>query len=291
MNIQRKPEWLRKKVNSGDQSEMRQLLGELRLNTVCQQALCPNISECFSCGQATFLILGRNCTRLCSFCNVEKTVPLPVDSDEPARVAEAVARLKLSHVVITSPTRDDLEDGGAALYAATVAAIRSSSPATRVELLIPDFQGAVPSLKMIVAAQPDIIAHNVETVPRLYHIRSGAAYDRSLEVLRLCTGMAPEIRTKSGIMLGMGEDEEELLQVLRDLRDAGCSYLSIGQYLAPSRRHYQVQEYIPPERFELLRSSALAMGFSHVESGPYVRSSYHAGSYATAYADADISRR
>ena len=280
MTIQRKPEWLRKKVNPGDQSEMRQLLGELRLNTVCQQALCPNISECFSCGQATFLILGRNCTRLCSFCNVEKTVPLPVDSDEPARVAEAVARLKLSHVVITSPTRDDLPDGGAALYAATVAAIRNSSPATRVELLIPDFQGDVTSLAAVIAAQPDIIAHNVETVPRLYHIRSGAAYDRSLEVLRLCAAMAPEIRTKSGIMLGMGESEEELLQVFRDLRGVGCSYLSIGQYLAPSRRHYQVQEYVPPERFEWLRSAAVAMGFSHVESGPYVRSSYHAGSYA-----------
>ena len=183
MNIQRKPEWLRKKVNPGDQSEMRRLLGELRLNTVCQQALCPNISECFACGQATFLILGRNCTRLCSFCNVEKTAPLPVDSDEPARVAEAVARLKLSHVVVTSPTRDDLPDGGASLYAATVAAIRSSSPATRIELLIPDFQGAVPSLESVVAARPDIIAHNVETVQRLYQIRSGADYRRSLEVL------------------------------------------------------------------------------------------------------------
>jgi len=279
VNIQRKPEWLRKKVNPGDQSEMRQLLGELRLNTVCQQALCPNISECFSCGQATFLILGRNCTRLCSFCNVEKTVPLPVDSGEPARVAEAVARLRLSHVVITSPTRDDLPDGGAWLYAATVAAIRDSSPATRVELLIPDFQGAVSSLEAVVVARPDIIAHNVETVPRLYHIRSGADYARSLEVLRLCGRMAPDIRTKSGIMLGMGEMEGEVLQLFKELRDTGCAYLSIGQYLAPSRQHYQVQEYILPERFDSLRSAAVAMGFSHVESGPYVRSSYHAGSY------------
>jgi lipoic acid synthetase len=280
VNVTRKPEWLRKKVNPGDQSEMRQLLGELRLNTVCQQALCPNISECFSCGQATFLILGKSCTRLCSFCNVEKTVPLPVDCNEPARIAEAVARLSLSHVVITSPTRDDLPDGGAWLYAATVAAIRDSSPATRIELLIPDFQGAAASLELVVTARPDIVAHNVETVPRLYHIRSGADYDRSLKVLQLCAGMAPDIRTKSGIMLGMGEMEGEVLQVLRDLRDSGCSYLSIGQYLAPSRRHYPVQEYVPPERFELLRSAAVAMGFSHVESGPYVRSSYHAGSYA-----------
>jgi lipoic acid synthetase len=280
LNIQRKPEWLRKKVNPGDQNEMRSLLGELRLNTVCQQALCPNISECFACGQATFLILGRNCTRLCSFCNVEKTVPLPVDADEPARVAEAVQRLKLSHVVITSPTRDDLSDGGAALYVTTVAAIRSASPETRIELLIPDFQGAVPSLEAVTMAHPDIIAHNVETVPRLYHIRSGADYGRSLEVLRRCAALAPDIRIKSGIMLGMGETEGEVLEVFNDLRKVGCAFLSIGQYLAPSRRHYPVQEYIRPEQFESLREKALALGFSHVESGPYVRSSYHAGHYA-----------
>ena len=280
MNIQRKPEWLRKKVNPGDQNVMRQLLGELRLNTVCQQALCPNISECFACGQATFLILGRNCTRLCSFCNVEKTVPLPVDTDEPARVAEAVSRLKLFHVVVTSPTRDDLPDGGAAIYVATVAAIRCLSPSTRIELLVPDFQGVVSSLESVVAARPDIIAHNVETVPRLYHIRNGADYRRSLEVLRSCAEMAPDIRTKSGIMLGMGELEEEVLQVLSDLRGVGCSYLSIGQYLAPSRKHYPVQEYASPDLFESLRLQALEMGFSHVESGPYVRSSYHAGKYA-----------
>ena len=279
MKIKRKPEWLQKRVNPGDQSEMRRLLGELRLNTVCQQALCPNISECFACGQATFLILGRNCTRRCSFCNVEKTVPLPVDHDEPCRVAEAVSRLKLSHVVITSPTRDDLPDGGAETYAATVAAIRSASPATRIELLIPDFQGSRDCLEMVVSARPDIIAHNVETVPRLYHIRSGADYGRSLEVLRTCGVLAPEIRVKSGIMLGMGEGGEEVQQVLRDLRDVGCMYLSIGQYLAPSRQHYPVQEYVRPELFELLRDMALGLGFSHVESGPYVRSSYHAGQY------------
>lgn len=280
MKIQRKPEWLRKKANPGDQGEMRQLLGELRLNTVCQQALCPNISECFACGQATFLILGKNCTRLCSFCNVEKSAPQPVDTGEPARVAEAVRRLKLSHVVITSPTRDDLPDGGAAQYAATVAAIRSLSPATRIELLIPDFQGSAPSLETVAMSRPDIIGHNVETVPRLYQIRSGADYARSLEVLRICAGLAPDIRTKSGIMLGMGETGDEVLQVLSDLRDAGCAYLSIGQYLAPSRRHYPVQEYVRPELFESLRLQALEMGFSHVESGPYVRSSYHAGKYA-----------
>lgn len=279
MNIQRKPEWLRKKVNPGDQGEMRRLLGELRLNTVCQQALCPNISECFSCGQATFLILGRHCTRLCSFCNVEKLVPLPVDADEPERVAEAVTRLQLRHVVVTSPTRDDLADGGAALYAATVAAIRNASPQTRIELLIPDFQGRRSSLETVIASRPDIIAHNVETVPRLYQIRSGADYLRSLAVLRSCTELAPEIKSKSGVMLGMGESEAEILQLFRDLRDAGCAYLSIGQYLAPSRRHYPVQEYVLPELFDSLRKAALEMGFAHVESGPYVRSSYHAGKY------------
>ena len=279
MKIERKPEWLQKRVNPGDQSEMRLLLGELRLNTVCQQALCPNISECFACGQATFLIMGRNCTRQCSFCNVEKTEPLAVDLDEPGRVAEAVSRLKLSHVVITSPTRDDLSDGGAGLYAATVEAIRSLLPATRIELLIPDFQGSRHSLERVVASRPDIIAHNVETVPRLYHIRSGADYDRSLLALRLCSELAPGIRVKSGIMLGMGEREDEVREVLRNLREVGCVYLSVGQYLAPSRQHYPVQEYVRPELFEFLRETALNLGFSHVESGPYVRSSYHAGQY------------
>lgn len=279
MNIQRKPEWLQKRVNPGEQAGMRALLGELRLNTVCQQALCPNISECFRCGQATFLILGRNCTRLCSFCNVEKSAPEPVDREEPSRVAKAVLRLKLTHVVITSPTRDDLPDGGAGLYAATVAAIRSASPATRIEPLIPDFRGNRLSIETVVASGPDVVAHNVETVPRLYHIRSGADYGRSLEVLRMCNELNRSIPVKSGIMLGMGETEPEVEQVMSDLRGAGCAYLSIGQYLAPSRRHYPVQEYVRPEMFERYRETAMGMGFSHVESGPYVRSSYHAGQY------------
>lgn len=280
MKIQRKPEWLRKKVNPGEQTEMRQLLGELRLNTVCQQALCPNISECFSCGQATFLILGRHCTRQCSFCNVDKTIPLPVDREEPGRIAEAVARLKLSHVVITSPTRDDLPDGGAGLYAATVSAIRKESPGTRIELLIPDLMGNRNSLRTVIDSSPDILGHNVETVPRLYHVRSGADYGRSLEVLRASRDLIPTIPTKSGIMLGMGELVDEVLQVMRDLRCVGCSYLSIGQYLAPSRLHYPVQEYVALETFERLRAIGLDLGFTHVESGPYVRSSYHADRYS-----------
>lgn len=279
MKIERKPEWLRKKANKGDQAGMRRLLGELRLNTVCQQALCPNISECFSCGQATFLILGRSCTRLCSFCNVEKTVPLPVDADEPVRVAEAVRRLGLKHVVITSPTRDDLPDGGAGLYAATVAAIRRASPETGIELLIPDFKAERASLGVVISSHPHIMGHNIETVPRLYGIRSGSDYQRSLDVLKICRELAPEIRTKSGIMLGMGENREEILQVFSDLRAVDCSYLSIGQYLAPSRAHHPVNEYVRPEKFDELREIALKLGFVHVESGPYVRSSYHAGQY------------
>ena len=281
MIIQRKPEWLQKRLNPSQQADMLGLLGELSLNTVCQQALCPNISECFSSGQATFLILGKNCTRLCSFCNVEKSPPQPVDREEPQRVAMAVERLKLGHVVITSPTRDDLTDGGAGLYAATIAAIRSTSPATRIEPLIPDFQGSRQSLEIVVKAAPDIIAHNVETVPRLYHIRNGADYGRSLEVLSWCCALGVGIPVKSGIMLGMGEMRDEVEQVLSDLHGVGCSYLSIGQYLAPSRNHHPVQEYIRPEVFENLRATALKIGFAHVESGPYVRSSYHAAQYGS----------
>lgn len=280
MIIQRKPEWLRKKIHPGDHSEMRKLLGELRLNTVCQQALCPNISECFSCHQATFLILGTICTRQCRFCNVEQNTPVHADPGEPARVAEAVARLGLSHVVITSPTRDDLPDGGSGLYGATVQAIREVASTCRIELLIPDFRGNRAALETVVGAHPDIIAHNMETVPRLYHIRSGADYSRSLEILRLARALNPDIRRKSGIMLGMGEQEHEVIDLFKDLARVGCEYLSIGQYLAPSRKHHPVQEYVAPELFRSLREVALEHGFVHVESGPYVRSSYHADKYA-----------
>jgi lipoyl synthase len=280
VKIERKPEWLRKKVNPGDQAAMRSLLGELRLNTVCQQALCPNIAECFSCGQATFLIMGRDCTRQCSFCNVEKgNVPLPVDPDEPGRIAEAVRRLKLSHVVITSPTRDDLVDGGACHYAATVEAIRNSSTGCAVELLIPDFNGDQHAVETVLASRPATVAHNIETVPRLYSIRSGADYDRSLKLLAHALSVAPDIATKSGLMLGLGETQAEVISVMQDLRQAGCSYLSIGQYLAPSRRHQPVVEYLRTELFEELREEGLKLGFRHVESSPYTRSSYHASDY------------
>jgi len=285
MKIVRKPAWLQKKINPAAHAEMEGLLGELRLHTVCQEARCPNITECFRQRQATFLILGADCTRRCSFCNVTKRTPPPPDPGEPARVAEACVRLHLAHVVITSPTRDDLPDGGAHHYAETVAAIRRMSHATKVELLIPDFLGSRDSIAAVVAAAPDIIGHNLETVPRLYAIRAGADYGRSLTVIETLRELAPQTPAKSGLMLGLGETEEEVLTVLADLRDAGCSYLSLGQYLAPSRNHHPVREFVPPETFERLREQALALGFAHVESGPYVRSSYHAASYGQPLTD------
>jgi lipoic acid synthetase len=279
MSRSRRPEWLQKKISPAAHREMDQLLEDLHLHTVCREAHCPNISECYGNNQATFLILGTICTRLCSFCTVTKKVPLPVDPGEPQRVAEAIGRLELRHVVITSPTRDDLADGGAGLYAATVREIRAAAPDTTVELLIPDFQGKRESLATVVAARPDILGHNLETVPRLYSIREGAEYRRSLRVLQTVAELDPAVCSKSGIMLGMGETEEEILEVFADLVAVGCRYLSIGQYLAPSKHHYPVQEYLSPEVFDRYREQALAMGLLHVESGPYVRSSYLAERY------------
>ena len=281
MQIKRKPAWLQKKINPADHAEMDRLLGSLYLNTVCREAACPNISECFRQKQATFLIMGRDCTRTCSFCNVQKNSPQPLDQDEPARVAAAISRLKLRHVVITSPTRDDLSDGGAAHFARTVTAIRAVSGDTKIELLVPDFMGDRASLAKVLSAGPDILGHNIETVPRLYAIRAGADYRRSLELLRQSVEIAPQIPVKSGIMLGLGESREEVLETIADIRKTGCSYLSIGQYLAPSRKHHPVAEYLLPEEFEFYRKKALSTGFSHVESAPYVRSSYHAADYTT----------
>ena len=280
MGIDRKPEWLRKKVNPAEQDDMRRLLDELGLNTVCRQALCPNISECFSRGEVTFLILGKSCTRRCSFCNIDKELrPSQPDQDEPGRVGQAVSRLGLSHVVITSPTRDDLADGGSAHFAATVAGIRAAAPKTYIELLIPDFMGNRDALQAVVTAGPDVLAHNLETVPRLYSVRAGADYMRSLEVLRQTGMLNRKLNIKSGIMLGLGERDGEVECLLGDLLEVGCRLLSVGQYLAPSRRHEPVKEFVPPHRFEFLADLARKMGFRHVESGPYVRSSYHAGLY------------
>jgi lipoic acid synthetase len=275
----RRPEWLQKKISPAAHADMDRMLEDLRLHTVCREANCPNISECYCSGRATFLILGAACTRLCSFCNVSKKETSPPDPGEPERVAEAVRRLGLEFVVITSPTRDDLPDGGAGIFSRTVAAIRSVSPDTGIELLIPDFRGERESLARVVRARPDIIGHNLETVPRLYHIRKGADYRRSLEVLKILLELNPALKTKSGIMLGLGEEESEVLDLFSDLLETGCLYLSIGQYLAPSRKHYPVQSFVPPEKFEDFRKRALTMGFEHVESGPYVRSSYLAERY------------
>jgi lipoyl synthase len=279
MKIRRKPLWLQKKVNPADHSEMDRLLRRLELNTVCREASCPNITECFRQKQATFLIMGRECTRSCSFCNVSSSVPSPLDPAEPARVAEAVMTLELQHVVITSPTRDDLPDGGAGHFAATVEAIRRAAPKSAIELLVPDFQGSRESLATVLACKPDILGHNIETVPRLYSIRAGADYQRSLSLLEAAREIAPSIPAKSGIMLGLGETREEVLSTLADIHRTGCRYISIGQYLAPSRSHHPVAEYIDPSEFERYRTEALSIGFAHVESAPYVRSSYHADRY------------
>lgn len=275
-----RPVWLNKKINLKACSQMKQLLKDLRVETVCEQAMCPNMGECFARNEATFLILGQYCTRACSFCNIEKGKPLALDADEPRRVAEAVEKLSLKHVVITSVTRDDLTDGGAGIFKATILAIRQKMPKVKIEVLIPDFRLSLEALSIVARALPDIIAHNVETVPSLYKkVRQGSEYSRSLDVLRAIKKISPGVKTKSGIMLGLGEKEEEVLAVMRDLRFAECDFLSIGQYLAPSSRHYPVQEYVSPEIFSFYKEKAEKSGFSHVESAPYVRSSYSAGEY------------
>lgn len=277
-----KPAWLNKKIDLRKCREVNSLLSGLSLNTVCHSALCPNIGECFEKKHATFLILGKNCTRSCKFCGVSKNIPDKVDFSEPKRVAEAALRLGLSHVVITSVTRDDLLDGGAQVFAETVNEVRKQIPESSIEVLIPDFKGDVNAVKTVVRSRPNIISHNVETVPSLYSlVRSEASYSRSLGVLRAVKEISAGIFTKSGIMLGLGESEEEVLGVFDDLIKSGCNFLSIGQYLAPSKEHYPVKEYITPEKFEQLKNAGLKAGFRFVASGPYVRSSYMASDYLT----------
>lgn len=273
------PSMHKKKIELSRLGELDRILSKARLNTICREAKCPNISECFGQKQASFLILGTACTRQCTFCNVEKSSPLPPDPDEPSRVAEAISSLQLKHVVITSPTRDDLPDGGANHFAETVKAVRSKNPGTAVELLIPDFNGNTDALHTVSGSGADIIGHNMETVERLYSIRKGADYRRSLKVLKYLSQIAPDIKTKSGIMLGLGEKENEVIGLINDMLENGCRYLSIGQYLAPSRKHVPVTEHLPDEIFVFYKNEALRMGFAHVESGTYVRSSYHAGNY------------
>ena len=274
----KKPLWLKKKIHTGGAlHSVRSLLGRCRLHTVCEEARCPNLGECFSLGTATFLILGDVCTRSCRFCTVAGGPPDPPDPDEPSRVADAVRELGLSYAVVTSVTRDDLDDGGASLFAETIGAVHNTSPGTGVEVLIPDFRGDRDALRTVLDARPDVLNHNVETVPRLYPaVRPEADYRRSLGVLGVAAACVPAVPVKSGIMLGLGETDDELRRVLDDLLAAGCRLLTLGQYISPSRLHYPVERYVPPEEFERWRETALDTGFKAVASGPFVRSSYHA---------------
>ena len=277
-----RPKWLRAPAPVGDNyRELKDLMGRLRLHTVCESAACPNVGECWNHRTATFMILGNVCTRRCGFCAVEKGGPLPVDYDEPRRVAEAVATMGLRFAVITSVNRDDRADGGAELFALTIRAIREQVPGCGVEVLTPDFQGNLQAVETVVAAAPEVFNHNTETVPRLYRqVRLGARYERSLAVLAHARHAAPDIPTKSGLMLGLGETIDEVLVVMRDLRASHVDILTLGQYLRPSPKHLPVIRYVTPAEFDDLRREGYAMGFTHVESGPLVRSSYHAAAPA-----------
>jgi lipoic acid synthetase len=273
-----RPDWLRVRFPTGpNYQDLKDLARGLSLHTVCEEAHCPNIGECWGHRTATFMILGRVCTRACRFCMITAGQPVGVDHAEPERVAEAVARLGLRHAVITSVARDDQTDGGAGSFAETIRAIRRRSPDCSVEVLIPDFQGSAESLQIVMDARPEILNHNVETVRRLQRrVRSKAFYERSLEVLERAKAMQPNGLTKSGMMLGLGEERAEISETLRDLRAVGCDIVTIGQYLRPSELHLPIVRYVPPEEFAELKAEGLALGFRHVESGPLVRSSYHA---------------
>jgi len=274
------PDWIKVRAPvSAEYFRTRAILAELKLHTVCQEACCPNIGECFSHRTATMMLMGDVCTRNCPYCAVAHGKVQPLDHDEPARVAEAVKALGLQHVVVTSVDRDDLSDGGAGHFAATARAIKALAPAARVEVLVPDFRGSRSSVETVVDSPVDVFNHNIETVPRLYkRARPGGDYARSLEVLAHARrrGISRGLLTKTGIMLGLGEEVGELTAVMSDLRDVKCDILTLGQYLRPSRDHLPVQRYVRPAEFAELRAQALAMGFRHVESGPLVRSSYHA---------------
>ena len=273
-----KPEWLRRRFSfKSSVTEVNDLLLDLSLHTVCQEAHCPNQSECFGNHTATFMLLGDHCSRDCTFCAVTHGVMEPPDPEEPKRVAEAVSRLDLKYVVLTSVTRDDLADGGASHFAATIKTIRSVASDILVEVLVPDFQGSAQSLATVLAAQPAVLNHNLETVPRLYPaVRPQADYQRSLRLLKEAKRLHPEAVTKSGFMVGFGEKQEEVISLLRDLRKANCDLVTIGQYLRPSRDHHPVVDYIHPELFQANQKEAEELGFSGVASGPYVRSSYQA---------------
>jgi len=281
-----KPSWLRARAPVGDNfHNLKTLARGLGLHTVCESAQCPNIGECWSHKTATFMLLGDICTRRCGFCAVPKGKPQPIDGDEPRRVAEAVATLGLKHAVVTSVNRDDDNLGGARIFAETIREIRQRTPDCRVEVLIPDFQGMDEALKVVLDAQPDVLNHNTESVPRLYRVvRSGARYERTLKLLENVKKFSPGMVTKSGVMVGLGETTEELIEVFRDLGGRDVDILTVGQYLRPSRDHLPVARFYTPEEFNYLRDQALRFGFRHVESGPLVRSSYHAHEQAAATA-------
>ncbi|HSY03090.1 MAG TPA: lipoyl synthase [Acidobacteriaceae bacterium] len=273
-----KPEWLRARAPMGDNyHDLKKLARSLNLNTVCESAQCPNIGECWHHRTATFMMLGNLCTRRCGFCAVPKGRPDPIDFDEPRRVAEAVAALGLKFAVITSVNRDDDILGGARAFVQVIEEIRRQAPGCQVEVLIPDFQGNEEAIRMVVEARPEILDHNTESVPRLYRVvRSGARYERTLRLLQCAKEIDPATVTKSGVMVGLGEEMDELLQVFRDLAQVGVNVLTIGQYLRPSKDHLPIARYYTPDEFAFMKREALGMGFRHVESGPLVRSSYHA---------------
>ena len=273
-----RPEWLKVRLPMGPQVEqLRRLMRSKSLHTVCEEAHCPNMAECWGAGTATFMILGDTCTRSCGFCAVKTGRPLELEPDEPAQVGDAVARMGLGHAVVTSVNRDELPDGGASVFAAVIREIRRRSPGTTVEVLIPDFRGVVEALDVVLAERPEVLAHNVETVARLYsRVRPQAVYERSLAVLRETKERAPDLVCKTGIMLGLGETGDEVLGAMRDIRAQGTDVLTIGQYLRPSPVHLPIERYWTPAEFASLREAGMAMGFRHVESGPLVRSSYHA---------------
>ncbi len=274
----KKPPWLKKRISPfQDIHKVKTILEESSLHTVCEEARCPNLGECFSSGTATFLILGRICTRNCGFCAVEHGNPAFPDESEPLQVARVVKKMSLQYVVITSVTRDDLPDGGASHFAKTIEAIRSMDPEVKVEVLIPDFKGDPRSLKIVLDLTPDVLNHNVETVSRLYpKVRPQADYHRSLELLKRAKEIAPTLLTKSGFMLGLGESQEEVLELIRNLKEVGCDFLTLGQYLQPRQDRLPVVRFIPPEEFEEYRRMGEEMGFRAVASGPFVRSSFQA---------------
>jgi lipoic acid synthetase len=278
--VLRKPDWIRVRVPaaSREYGETRRILREHALVTVCEEAACPNIGECWSQRHATMMIMGDTCTRACAFCNVATGLPKPLDAAEPENVAAAIAKLGLAHVVITSVDRDDLDDGGAEHFAETIRAIRARTPATTIEVLTPDFLRKEGAVEIVVEAQPDIYNHNLETVPGLYlKIRPGARYFASLRLLQKVKELSPTMFTKSGIMVGLGEEREEVLQVMDDLRSADVDFLTIGQYLQPTRKHAEVKRFVPPDEFKALERTALAKGFLLASASPLTRSSYHAG--------------